>query len=444
MKRLSILLSFLCLISRPAFGDGMTLPAFLQRTIENNPDIEQAKIGLEQATGQRLVLRSIGLPDGAVGVLLGDQGGHRAGEKSNQPFGFAYGGVTQAIFNAAVPPAFRRADIEVLIARQRLDVAITNQLNAARLAYYSAIYHRDLKQIRTSQRQRLEQNVSSQKDRYESGLVNRGMLVGAELETRELDPEIEGSQRAYGAAVLKLAEAIGEDLPPSATLPEPAGELKYIPIHIDLEAEVAKTLKNRPDLQLARLLIRADKENQRILEAAYYPAINAEVAGEYIPVSDVRRTQSQGSPRRSDDIISAEIRAGASYTWRVIDNGKTYGAVKKQRSIREMNELLLQKMETDSAREMARIQHDLAAIGAKHESLAKASIEAEQNAQTVQQNLATGVASELEFRLAQNALLDIRSALLTLAYQQNLERAQWDRVTGRYFEISKGPVKTVP
>jgi outer membrane protein TolC len=150
----------------------------------------------------------------------------------------------------------------------------------------------------------------------------------------------------------------------------------------------------------------------------------------------VRRTESTGSPRRSDDIISSEIRAGGAYTWRVVDNGKTYGAVLKQRSAREINELLLHKLEADVPREMARIRHDLQAVSAKQDSLAHASSAAEKNALTVQQNLAGGVVSQYEFRLAQNALLETRSGLLTLAYQQKLALAEWDRATGRYFQFS--------
>src|SRR6185312_12059371 len=109
------------------------------------------KIKLEQAMGQRLVFRSVAYPDAVVGILLGDQGGHRAGEKSNQPFGFAYGGFTQSIFNVAVPHSLRRGDIEVLIAEQQLNVAVTNQLHEARLAFYSALYNRDLKKVRSTQ-----------------------------------------------------------------------------------------------------------------------------------------------------------------------------------------------------------------------------------------------------------------------------------------------------
>jgi outer membrane protein TolC len=427
-----------CLLAIPcsALGQPMTLDTLMRQTVDRNPEIQQAKLKLEQAMGRRLVFRSVGYPDAVLGILLGDQGGHRAGEKSNQPFGFGYGGFTQSIFNVAVPHSFRRGDIEVLIAQQQLNVAVTNQLHSARLAFYTALYNRDLKKVRSTQLQRLEENVSGQSQRYQSGLVTRSIAVGAEVQARQLEPQLEASERAYSGAELKIVEAMGEDLGPSALLPEPAGELKYVPINIDLPREVSTTLERRPDLELARLVLRASKEDERILAAAYYPNANAVIGGEYIPVSGVRQTQSQGSPRRSDDIISSEIRVGASYTWRVIDNGKVYGAVIRQRSAREINELLLHKLEQDIPRDMSRIKQDLEAITAKQDLLLKASGAAEQNSATVQENLGKGIVSQLDYRHAQNALLEIQSGLLTLAYQQKVELAEWDRATGRYFQFS--------
>jgi outer membrane protein TolC len=189
--------------------------------------------------------------------------------------------------------------------------------------------------------------------------------------------------------------------------------------------------------------VRAANEDQRIMEAAYYPIVNATVSGDYIPVSDVRRTQGTGSPQRSNDIVSSEIRAGGTYTWRVVDNGKTYGAVMRQRSAREINELLLHKLEGDVSRDMSRIQRNLQAIAAKHELLSKADNSAMENAATVQENLTGGLVSQLDFRLAQNAALEIRSGLLSLAYQENMARAEWDRATGRYFQFSVEPPQNV-
>jgi outer membrane protein TolC len=430
-------IGMLGLIFSCASMNALTLDALMRQTVEHNPEIQQAKLRLEQATGRRLVLRSVAYPDAVIGGVLGDQGGHRSGERANQPFGFAAGGFIQPLFNAAIPASFRRANLEVLIAQQQLNIAVTNQLHGARLAFYTAVYNRDMKKIRSEQLKRLEDNASGQAQRYQSGLVARSVSVGAEVQVSELEPQLDASERAYQGAELRMVEALGEDLGPSALLPEPAGELKYVPINIDLPNEVTRTLQRRPDLELARLVVRASKEDERILEAAYYPTVNIVVGGEYIPVSGVRRTQSQGSPRRSDDIISSEIRAGGAYTWRVIDNGQTYGAVKRQRSARQINEVLLHKMEQDIPREMSRIDRDIKAIAAKQDLLSGASGAAAQNASTVQENLGKGVVSQLEYRQAENAALEVQSGLLSLAYQQQIALAEWDRATGHYFRFSE-------
>ena len=416
-------------------SDAITLDTLMQTTLEKNPEIQKAKSGLEQASGRRLVFRSVAWPNTIVGIAGGVQGGHRAGQKSIEPFGFAYGGFGQPFFNAAVPASLRRGDVELLIAEQQLNVAVVEQLHSVRVAFYTALYNRSLKELREEQQQQLEENSTGQKARYESGLTDRGTLVGAEVQTRELDPRIETARRAYDEAALKLAQMIGNDLSSNAHLPEPEGQLDYKQVDLVISKEAEMASKRRADLKLARVLVRAANEDQRIIEAGYYPAINAVISGEYIPASGVRR-DTQGAPRRTDDTLGSEARTGAAYTWRVVDNGKVYGAAMKQRSAREINEITLRKLEADVPRDLARIQNNLQAIATKQNALRGASTAAQETATRVRENLAGGVVSQLEFRLAENALLDTKSALLSLAFQQNVALAEWDRATGRYFQFS--------
>jgi len=416
-------------------GHAITLEALLQQAGEKNPEIQKAKAGVEEAAGRRLVFHSVALPNALIGAAAGDIGGHRAGQSPNSPFGFGYGNLTQPLFNASVPASRRRGDVEVLIAKQKLNVAVSEQLHAARLAFYAALFNRSLITLREEQREQLAENAGSQKSRYEAGLTDRNAAVGAELQTRELDPKIETARRAYEGARLKLAEAIGSDIGPDAVLPEPEGELHYTKVDVDLAEARTDALEHRPDLKLARLLVRSAGEDQRMIEAAYYPAVNLDVSGDYIPTTKVRR-DSEGSPKRSDAFVSSEIRAGGAYTWRVIDNGKVYGAVARQRATREVNELLVHKMEVDVPRDLSRIENDLEAIATKQQSLIAAAAAAEQNASTVRENLAAGVVSQLEYRLAENSLLDARTGLLSLAYQENVALAEWDRALGRYLQFS--------
>jgi len=416
----------------------ITLERVLQTTLDENPAIQEAKSGLEQASGQRLVFRSVAWPHAELGVPAGVQAGHRSGESGVKGFAVGRGSLEQVLFNMAVPPSLRRGDVGVLIAQQQLNVAVVEQLHAARLAFYAALYNRSLESIQEEQRQKLEENVTSQKDRYDAGLVDKSAFTSATVQASELAPQIESAHGAYRAAQLKLAEAMAID-PAKSTLPEPEGELQLVPMRVDVDSETAAALQRRADLKLARLFVGAANEDQRIIAADYYPAIAGTINGEYVPVTGIHR---QGSTSKTQDFIGSEIREKAAYTWRVIDNGKVAGAVLKARATREMNELTCRKLEANVSRELSRIANDLKGIDARERSLSTASVAAEGSASAVRENVVTGLASPLEYRVSQNAFLKTRSGLLEAIYQHNVAIAEWDRASGRYFQFSDDNTKS--
>ncbi len=410
----------------------ITLQRVLQTTLEKNPAIQEAKSGLEQAAGRRLVFRSVVWPHAELGAPAGVQAGHRAGESGVKGFFVGRGWLTQTLFNMALPPSLRRGDIEVLIAQQQLNVAVVEQLHAARLAFYAAVYNRSLESIRAEQRQKLDENVTTQKDRFEAGLADKSAFTSASVQSSELVPQIESAHGAYRQAQLKLTEAMAID-PAKSTLPEPEGELQFVPLNVDLDSETAAALQRRADLKLARLFVRAANEDQRIIAADYYPTVVGSIPGEYVPVTGIHR---QESTSKTQDFIGSEIREKAVYTWRVIDNGQVGGAVLRARAARETNELTCKKLEANVSRELSRIANDLRGIEARESSLSAASVAAEEGARTVRENVASGLASPLEYRVTENAFLKTRSGLLDAIYQHNLAIAEWDRATGRYFQFS--------
>jgi outer membrane protein TolC len=416
-------------------ANAISLDAALARTLEKNPTILGAKIAVEQAAGRRLVLRSNGLPDARIQAIGGVQGGKRAGQPNTQPFGFARGFFTQPLFDAAVPASRRRGDIEVLLAQQRLNVAIVEQLHATRIAFFTALFNDSLRELGEAQRQRLTENVNTQAERYQAGRADRGAMASARLLERELNPRLEDVRRGYQGALLTLAMCMGSDLGATAEVVRPEGELKFAAASYDLPSETAAALAERPDLKLARILVRAAEEDQRIMEAAYYPALDATISGTYVPVTI--RTANGGGPRSSDDIIASEGSAGVSYTWRVVDNGKVGGRVARAHAIREMNEISLRQLETNVSLELKRIHNNFRAIEERWKSLSAAVTSAEQNVTVVQRTLAEGISSQLEFRNAEGSFLETKSALLSAAFQHNVARAEWDRATGRYFQFSE-------
>ncbi len=434
MKFALSLFLLLALVPRVSCA-GLTLEALLSRTLENNPQILQAKAGLEEAAGTRLILRSVAFPKGIVGGVAGDQGGQRSRTSSDQPFAFAYGSFLQPLLHAGNPASLRRGDLGLLIAQQQLNVVVVNQLQQARLAFYRALYQRALESLGREQRSQLEKNVAGENARYRGGQSERSAVVSASLLARELDPQIEAARSQAGAALLQLAQAIGSSLGPGAALPQPQGELRFQDLSVRWQDEVAPARKRRADLQLARLLLRAAGEDQRIIAAGYYPSLDLVASGEAIPVSGIHR-DSGGSPQASDDTVASEVRGGASSTWRVIDNGQVGGAVERQRAVRETNEIQLRKLEASIPRELARLQNNLLAIAARYRSLTQAARVAETNVASVQENRGQGLASALDLHTAESSLLSTRQGILGALYQQQVALAEWDRVTGRYFQYS--------
>ena len=413
----------------------VTLDETLKTTLDNNPTIQQAKLKLEAAAGRRLVFRSVIWPSVKMNVPAGVQGGDRAGSTSTKLFGFVRGQLNQPLIDMAIPHSLHRGDIEVLIAEQQLNLAVEEQLHAARIAFYGALYQRDLQSLREKQRLRLDENVASQSDRYNAGLVDRGAFTTATVEARALDPMVEEARRAYSAAQLQLGQSMARDLKSEkATLPQPQGELTYADVNVDLSKEINTALEQRTDIKLARLLVRSANEDERIIAAGYYPSAAGSLAADYIPVTGIHR---EGSTSRSQDFIGSELREGAAYTWQVIDNGKVGGAVLRARSAKEINELELKKLEANVGQQLSRIRNQLNGIAERHNALISGSSNAELAATAVQQNLGSGLASQLEYRVAESSFLKTQSGLLEASYLQNVALAEWDRATGRYFQFSE-------
>src|SRR5436853_7757290 len=101
------------------------------------------------------------------------------------------------------------------------------------------------------------------------------------------------------------------DLNSKASLPNPDGELSFAPTDVDLNGETAAALERRTDIKLARLLVRAANEDERIIAAGYYPSATGIVTVAYIPVTGLHR---EGSGSRTQDFRRSEIREGAAYT----------------------------------------------------------------------------------------------------------------------------------
>src|SRR5207237_9612811 len=112
---------------------------------------------------------------------------------------------------------------------------------------------------------------------------------------------------------------------------------------------------------------------------------------------------------------------------RVMDTGKVGGAVLRAHSAREINELTCRKLEANIPRELSRIANDLKTTEVREKSLVSAATAAEESAGAVQENLANGLASPLEYRVTQKPAFEAKVGLVEAVEQLNPSGADGHR-----------------
>lgn len=426
-------------ISVLAEHNPVTLAECYAQTLEQNPDIRRHRAGVEQAAGVKTVFTARALPRASVSGSAGYSGGSLYGPGG--PFAAVQTDVSQPLFDMGMPASLRRGRLEVIIAQQTLNRAVTAQLHATRLAFVKALVARRLFELHQQIETHLQANVRSAQQRFDAGVASRQNVRQAEVQLLSLKPALSQTQRDYVNAVTELDERRGTK--PTAKgplqLPEPIGNLEYAMLKVDLERETTQIIQRRPDLALLHELIKAAAEEKRMVQAGYYPFVALTAFSQYFPdvgVFGVRPEIVSGQEARQ-----SETRYGATFTWQVIDAGRVRGASSQIESGRQAMEITLRRLEENVPRELRVLARTLETVDARLAALKKSAAEAEELLKLVETRVKLGEATQLDFLNAQTNLLSTQRGILLAVFENEVARAEFDRVTGRYLDFSDLPAK---
>ncbi|MBI5683446.1 MAG: TolC family protein [Verrucomicrobia bacterium] len=417
----------------------VTLAECYAQTLEQNLDIRRQHAGMEAAAGAKMVFTARALPRASMSGTAGYSGGSLYGPGG--PFAVVQTDVSQPLFDMGMPASLRRGRLEVIIAQQTLNGAVTAQLHATRLAFVRALAARRLFGLHQQIETHLQANVRSAQQRFDAGIASRQHVRQAEIQLLNLKPALSKAQRDYVNAVTELDQCRGTKQVAKGPLllPEPTGSLEYAALKIDLEKETAQTLQRRPDLALLRELIKAAGEEKRMVQAGYYPFVALRAFSQYFPdvgVFGVRPEIVSGQDARQ-----SETRYGAAFTWQVIDAGKIRGAASQVESARQTMEITLRRLEENVPRELRVLARTLETIDARLAALKQSASEAEELLKLVEARVKLGEATQLDFLNAQTNLLSTQRGILLAVFENETARAEFDRVTGRYLNFSDRPAK---
>ncbi|MBI5397064.1 MAG: TolC family protein [Verrucomicrobia bacterium] len=417
----------------------VTLADCYAQTLARNPDIGKARLEIERAAGMKLVFTSRALPRLGMQATAGGVGGSLYG--SGGPFALARASVGQPLFDAGIPATLRRGKVEAAIAQQTLNRTVTEQLHATRLAYLRALLCRRLLEVQRQIESHLQANLRSAQQRLDVGKVGRQAVQQAEIQLLNLKPQISKTQRAYLNAATELAVRTGQRLEANGRLqlPEPAGNLEYARLQLDLEQEAARTVGRRPDLALLREMIRAAEEERRMVKAGYFPFVSLAALSQYVPKDEVFLNRPEITP--GQEARSTETRYGVTFTWQVIDTGRVTGVKRQIESVQRALEVTLRRLEENVPRELAVLTHELDTVEAKFAGLKQSAGEAEELLKLVETRVEQGAATQLDFLNAQSNQLSTQAGILQAVFENEVARAEFDRITGRYLEFIEQPAK---
>jgi outer membrane protein TolC len=475
MKRgtsLSFLLLFIFCLTKAAVAQiekqaqtyDLTMEDCLASALTQNPEIQQLRADVERAAGTRLVYRSRALPQLATQLSGGGRGGDlyippdvkaiitnsvtRLVTNNAPVIGPAlYSLVTaqfsQPLFDAGVPPSLRRGRLEVILAQQNLNRAVTDRLHETRLIFLQALYLRDLIAVHVELDQRLQANVQSEQQRHDVGAANEAELKAAKIQQLNLELNLTNLRAEYFSTVTRLAEVCGRD--PSRNtngvsqiwLPKPVGALRYEPVKLDLAQESTYALQHRADLKLLQALADAANADKRTVQAGYFPTISLVASGLFFPQTALVSKPTDIVP--GQDTRRSQLEAGVALTWLVIDNGQVTGAARQLAATQQAYEIILHQLEQNIPRELTTIEGALQSADERHEAFFKSAEAAEENLRLIEAQVSLGEATQFDFLKAQTNLLSVREGLVGAMHSQEAARAELDHATGRYLEYITAP-----
>lgn len=423
----------------PLRAETLTLEACLREVVERNPEIARARAEVERAQGQRLVIRARGLPRLRVDSAVGYQGSRGPGRPAT-----AYAGISanaaQPLFDVAVPASFRRAELEVLIARQNFFQAAAGRLHAARLTYQVLQRRIALRSLESSTAARLEENARVQASLESAGLGPRRGTLQAQIQRLALEPQRAANASEIGRLTAVLRELLGRA--GGADDPEPVA-LGAPNLPSLAPAELAReALGQRPDLQAARTAVRIATEDQRIVEANWFPLLELRLGGTAVPES--RNAQSNPNAIRATDASAVtEFRYGIGLNWVPFDGGSTIGQARSFAAFRGALEVVLARAERQVAIDLGLVHARLQAARARLAATATARSAAGQSVATINDLLKAGKTTQLEVLNAESALLDAEASAINATADAADAAAELDRIVGRYVRFVPGE-RTLP
>jgi len=406
----------------------VTIEEAIALALRNNFDVKDARERIERQTGSLITTRALLLP------ILSLQSFYSETDQ----------GRIQS-FDGATPPATHNwtADVELeqtlyaggrnvaLLGREQLfrdaalhelNTVINNVLLEVRQSFYRVLLARSQIEVREESVRLLEQELRSEENRLEAGIVSEFNVLRAEVALANSRVPLIRSRNEYRIALEELARVLGiEDSgTDDTTALSVKGDLTVEPLEIEFSDAINAAREQRPELKGLLNIIEAEERGVRAEQSGYLPAISAFV------------TYGADNSRFSDQIRDYEHgwTAGVRGSWNIFDGFATRGRVRQAMSNKSLATLAYDREILNIDVEVRRSYSSLLEARELLNASRQVVKQAQESFRLAQERVKAGAATQLDLLDSQFALTEARTNQVQSLYDYNLAVAQLERAMG--------------
>jgi len=390
---------------------------------EHNPDILIARKKVQAARGSWIEARSGRLPWLSSSGLYDKRQTQSETTLRKEDYN-AILRLEQNIYTGgAVASQVAIAQLNIDKANYELQEIISRISMEVRIAFNDILLNRAKVQVREDSVRVFEEELKTQQQNFEAGIVGKLNVQRAEVVLANERPELFNSQTQLKDSYLRLGDLFGFDSRHSRTDPvsfEVAGELQYQPNHPDLSDCLARADATRGVIKARQKDIEIEDRQYVLDRSAMRPQIRAFSGYEIYS----ERDPAVGQEFNYGGVI------GINATWNIFDGFATKGRMQATRARREAAAEALAAARRSVASEVRSAFYDLEQADRVLETETQNVQTADESLEIAKSNFAAGLGTQLDILQAASDVTRTRTTRLSAIYLHNVALARLAHACG--------------
>jgi len=391
----------------PVPAENLSLDEAVRIALLYNKSLQAKVQEREVARGQLVSAHRLALPrvDAKASTAYGSRDTDSANISFRQPL-FRGGGATAAL---------RAAKLFAFWSDESVRDTVQTVIKQVTTAYYTALLADNLCQVNRDAVVSAEAHLSDVRVKRVNGVASKYDELRAQVDVANFRAELIRQENNLVLAKTSLLRTLGTATDAPIKL---ADQLLHAPVETTLEEAIEIAYANRPDLYMAELNIRMQRENVRALQSTYLPEV------------DLALSAGTDRARDGDDEWAGTQRAALELNWSIFDGFGREGELIAAKAKLRQREIELKSVEEDVFLDVQQALLNLKNAEEYVESQRLNLQHAEEGLRLAMTGYREGVNTEVEVVDARSSLTEARGNHYRALFDHCMARLSLEQATG--------------